>query len=186
MKTFPVNVLSALAPLVLGIAFALPAAAMPVAQSAHDHASHPPATSRADDAKSHAGHHADATAIAISADHVQWQPDAPLIQGMQRMRDAMAGLEHHEMGHLDESQVDQLATQVDEAAAFMFANCKLDAAPDVALHGLLARLMAGAEALHADPTDPAPVADMRAALAQYPQLFDDPGFAKVAEDHDEA
>lgn len=182
MKTLPVTVLSAMAPLVLGIAFALPAAAMPAAQSAHDHANHPAATPPADDPTSHADHHADAVITAIPADHVQWTPDAPLMEGMQRVRDAMSGLEHHEMGHLDESQVDQLATQVDEAVAYMFANCKLEAAPDVALHGLLARFMAGAEALHASPADPAPVADMRAALQDYPRLFDDPGFARTAED----
>ncbi|KIQ97581.1 hypothetical protein [Lysobacter sp. A03] len=153
------------------------------AATAHDHASHDQAdqTTHDHDVHAHADHHADAAVMPIPADHVKWKPDAPLMEGMQRMRDAMKGLHHHEMGHLNDTQVDQLATQVDEAAAFMFANCKLEAEPDIALHGVLARLMAGAEALHANPTDPAPVADMSAALADYPKLFDDPGFTEEGE-----
>lgn len=143
------------------------------AADAHGHDAH------SDVAHAHADHHSDTAAMPIPADHVKWEPDAPLMEGMRRMRDAMTGLHHHELGHLNDTQVDQLATQVDEAAAYMFANCKLEAEPDVALHGVLARLMAGAEALHADPADPAPVADMSAALADYPRLFDDPGFAQA-------
>lgn len=198
MKTLSVVAVSAAVALVLCATFTGPAAAMtqhaahsqpaPSAAPSHvGHAQHDPAAAHAHDPKMHAAHHPGAvgTGVPIPADHVKWAPDAPLMEGMQQMRVAMAGLEHHEMGHLDESQVGQLATQVDEAAAYMFANCKLPAEPDVALHGVLARLMAGAEALHADPADPAPVADMRAALAEYPQLFDDPEFAKGAEDHDE-
>lgn len=172
MKSLSVVALSAAVSLALGAAFAGPAGAMPAPQ---DHAAHE------HDAHAHAAHHPDAAGMAIPADHVKWEPDAPLMEGMQRMRDAMGGLLHHEMGHLNEAQVDQLATQVDEAAAYMFANCQLEAEPDVALHGLLARLMAGAEALHADPADPEPVADMRAALEDYPRLFDDPGFAGSAD-----
>ncbi|QOW21714.1 hypothetical protein [Novilysobacter avium] len=157
--------------------------------AAHAHGSHAQDAHAHDtqrhDTHAHADHHPEAAVMPIPADHVKWEPDAPLMEGMRRMREAMAGLHHHQMGHLNDTQVDQLATQVDEAAAYMFANCKLEAEPDVALHGVLARLMAGAEALHADPADPAPVADMSAALADYPRLFDDPGFsdAKTGGEH---
>ena len=57
----------------------------------------------------------------------------------------------------------------------MFANCKLEPEPDLALHGVLARLMAGTRSLHAHPADAAPVAAMRAAVQDYGRLFDDPG-----------
>lgn len=153
------------------------------------------AMAHANHAAHHAGHHsahhpASATAMAtatekgpdavvaasVPVDHVRWTPDAPLQEGMRRMRDALEGLKHHEMGHLDETQVLNLATEVDEAAAFMFAHCKLTPEPDVALHGLLAQWMAGAEALRANPIDAAAVAPMRAALEDYPRLFDDPAF----------
>lgn len=193
MKTRSVLTLSAAIAVVLGLSFALPAAAMPAAQDAaheyakhEDHATHDPdAHEHANhdqhqhDAKTHAEHHGHAAAMPVADDHVKWEPDAPLMEGMQRVSEAMTGLDHHEMGHLNETQVDQLATQVDEAVAYMFANCELDAEPDVALHGVLARFMAGAEALHADPADPAPVANIRAALEDYPKLFDDPTFAEA-------
>lgn len=203
MNTLPVLALSAAVSLVLGFALAGPAAAMAAAHDDHSthaagqqpavaehaehaaagHAQHGQAIPNEHDPKTHAAHHPEAhgNGMPIPADHVKWAPDAPLMEGMKQMRDAMTGLDHHEMGHLDETQVDRLATQVDEAAAYMFANCKLDTEPDVALHGVLARLMAGAEALHADPVDPAPVADMRAALQDYPKLFNDPGFAGAEE-----
>ncbi len=154
--------------------------AKPATAAAHAHGSHAQDT-HAHDTHAHADHHPEAAVMPIPADHVKWEPDAPLMEGMRRMREAMAGLHHHQMGHLNDTQVDQLATQVDEAAAYMFANCKLEAEPDIALHGVLARLMAGAEALHENPADPAPVADMSAALADYPKLFDDPGFAASEE-----
>lgn len=124
----------------------------------------------------HAAHGARAadTATPVPADGVRWTPDAPLIEGMARVREAMTGLAHHEMGHLGESNVLVLAGDIDDAIEYMFANCKLDAEPDVALHGLLARLMAGTQALRAQPSNAAPVADMRAAVADYGLLFDDP------------
>lgn len=203
MKNVPALALSVAVSLALGLGWCATASAMPAPQDHHAahvdgkpvvaaspaepapaaHAQHNQASSHAHDPKSHAGNHPDApgNGMSIPADHVKWTPDAPLMEGMEKMHDAIKGLHHHEMGHLDDTQVDQLATQVDEAAAFMFANCKLDAEPDVALHGILARLMAGAEALHADPADPAPVADMHAALQDYPKLFNDPGFAAADE-----
>ena len=110
----------------------------------------------------------------VPAGHRPWAPDPPLRQGMARVREAMAGLAHHEMGHLGESTVLALADGIDEAIADMFAHCKLDPEPDIALHGVLARLMAGTQALRADPASAAPVAAMRAAMADYARLFDDP------------
>lgn len=155
------------------LALALGLALAPAPAAAQDtHAGH--ATGPRGD--THAGHDARAAdaAVAVPADHVRWTPDAPLVEGMARVREAMTGLAHHEMGHLGESNVLVLAADIDDAIEFMFASCKLDAAPDVALHGLLARLMAGTQALRADPADAAPVAGMRAALVDYGLLFDDP------------
>src|SRR5690606_24056484 len=109
----------------------------------------------------HAGHAGPATPVASDAEHVRWAPDAPLRAGMRRMRDAVSGLGHLEEGHLDEDQVLRLTNEVTDAAAFMFDNCELAAEPDIALHGMLARLMAGAQGLRRDPADAAPVASMR-------------------------
>lgn len=131
-------------------------------------------------AAAHHDHDDHAAIMHVPADHVRWMPDASLIQGMARVRTAVATLAHHEMGHMGDLHVLTLADEIDSAVAFMFANCKLDPRPDVALHGLLARLMAGTQALHATPGDASPVADMRAAVQDYAKWFDDPGIAADA------
>jgi hypothetical protein len=122
--------------------------------------------------------HADHAAVAgnddpMPAGHVPWTPDAPLVEGMSRVRTALAALE----GKPDAATVQARATDVDEAVKYMFANCKLESAPDAALHSVLARLMIGSQALHADPANTAPAADMHAAVAEYERLFADPGKA---------
>lgn len=129
-------------------------------------------------ADTHDAGHADAMARAggndypVPANHVRWTPDAPLVEGMSRVRTALAGLEAP--SHPDDAIVAARAADIDAAVAYMFANCKLDTDPDIALHAVLARLMAGATALKANPSDGSAVADMHAAMHNYGQLFDDP------------
>lgn len=158
-----------------------------VAQDAHQHGHAAPATAAAHGHDAHAaapaahqhdpGHHdAHHGAMEIPADHVRWAPDAPLMAGMRRVGEAVQALGHHEMGHLGDEQVLALAGEVDEAIAYMFANCSLEPEPDIALHGLLARLMAGTRDLKQDPAATAPVAGMKAVMEDYPKLFDDPAF----------
>lgn len=137
------------------------------------HAAHAADPAHQHDPDHHAAHHG---AMEIPADHVPWAPDAPLMEGMRRVGGAVGTLRHQEMGHLGDEQVLALAEEVDEAIAYMFANCSLEPEPDIALHGLLARLMAGTRDLAEDPSDAAPVAGMRAAVEDYPKLFEDPGF----------
>lgn len=129
----------------------------------------------------HAGNdadHADAVAHAagvdfpVSANHEPWTPDAPLMEGMSRVRSAITDLEAKP--HPEQTTVVARATDIDAAIEYMFANCKLDTEPDIALHAILARLMAGTKALHANPVDTSAVADMRAAVENYERLFDDP------------
>src|SRR3546814_16136004 len=55
----------------------------------------------------------------------------------------------------------------------MFANCQLPPEPDVALHAVLARLMAKTSALKADPSDGSPVADLHEPVHNYERLFND-------------
>ena len=102
-----------------------------------------------------------------------WASDAPLREGMRRMHRAVDALEHAEHGHLDAAQTTAVAQQVQDAANFMFANCKLTPEPDAALHGLLATLMSGAAAIKSNPADTSPAASMREAVALYPRMFED-------------
>ena len=110
----------------------------------------------------------------------RFTPDASLKIGIRRANTAVDQLKHHEMGHMSESMVVDRATAVEDAVTYMFAHCKLAAEPDAALHGILVPLLGAAQALKADPKNVKPVADMHAALAHYPQYFNDRGWDQPA------
>lgn len=124
--------------------------------------------------------HADQTTTAARAPAQLWTPDAPLREGMRRASVAVDALHHYELGHMSAPMAVDRAGDVQDAVVYMFANCKLAAEPDAALHGILVPLLSAAQALKSDPQNPKPVADMRAALSHYPQYFNDPGWDKPA------
>ncbi len=103
----------------------------------------------------------------------RWHADASLQAGMARVRTASDALEHLQHGHLDARQVRALADEITEAVNYMFANCRLDPAPDAALHPLLAKLLTDSQALQQHPTDSIPVFQIRDVLARYAELFDE-------------
>lgn len=132
-------------------------------------------------------HPAPSAAVAVPAQ--RWTPDASLRDGMRRAHAAVDELRHYEMGHMSAPMAADRATTIAEAVSFMFAHCKLAPEPDAALHGILVPLLGAAQALKHDPQNLEAVADMRGALARYPQYFNDPGWDAVApvmhEMHDE-
>mgnify|MGYP001084979488 CR=1 FL=1 len=128
----------------------------------------------------HESHPAHAATAAAPAPAQRWAPDAPLSAGMRRAHTAVAELAHYEMGHMSAPMAVDRATEVEQAVTYMFANCKLAPEPDAALHGILVPLMSAAQTLKADPTKVAAVAEMRAAIARYPQYFNDPGWDQPA------
>lgn len=150
----------------LGLAL-MAAAPFAFAQEGHDTHAH--------------GHDAHAAAEAVPAPEKRWAVDAPLQAGMAKIRAAVDSLAHHEKGHLDAAQVTTLATTIEEQVQYLIANCKLDPKADAALHGIIGDLLAGAKALKDKPADAAPVATLRAALADYPKYFDDPAWSPSAE-----
>ena len=152
--------LSASALALVGALFAAPTMAQSAAH--HDHAAH-------------AGHDAKPQVPAQ-----RWATDAPLRAGMRNLREATETLNHYEMGHLDDTQRDNAVEKIDAAIKDMFANCKLKPEADAALHGLLAKFIAGANAARAGKFGKAELAPMQDALAQYPQLFDDRDWGKPA------
>jgi hypothetical protein len=133
---------------------------------AQDHASH----------AAHASHAQPATPVA----GVRYATDAPLRQGMADIRVAVGLLGHHEHGHLDDAQVRRLAGDIERAIGGIVASCKLDPQADAVLHGILGGLGEGIAALKEKPSDPAPVARLRAALDDYARRFDDPGAMPAA------
>jgi|CXWL01.1.fsa_nt_gi hypothetical protein len=132
-------------------------AAAPVSAQATAHAHHEPAN-------------VEATAIGH-----RWHADAPLREGMARIRKAHQALTALERGQLASDQVVTQADEILAAVNFMFANCRLAPEPDAALHPLLAQLLGASQALQKQPSDPAPVAEVETALARYAQLFDESG-----------
>ena len=103
----------------------------------------------------------------------RWASDAPLRKGMADIRTAVGMLEHAEHGHLDATQVRNLAGNIERSIGTIIAECKLAPEADAALHGVIGGLGQGVAALKSDPADTAPVAGMRAALADYARMFDD-------------
>ena len=105
-----------------------------------------------------------------------WSTDAPLRQGMGRIRLSVDALGHYQLGHMGAEQAVEMAANVEQDVNFLIANCKLDPDADAALHGIIAKLLKGAQALKANPADLAAIAPMRDAMAEYARDFDDPDF----------
>lgn len=131
---------------------------------------------------SHESHAANVADSDMNVPAHRWTPDASLRAGIRRAFAAVDQLKHYELGHMSAPMATDRAGEVADAVAYMFAHCKLAAAPDAALHGILVPLLAAANSLQADPQKVAAVADMRAALARYPLYFNDPGWNQPAPD----
>ena len=126
--------------------------------------------------------HAHAPAAAAPAPAQRWATDAPLREGMRSIRVAVQALEHYEHGHMGIAQASSTVALIDTSVNDIFANCRLEPDADVALHGLLAQFLAGAEAVRTSQQVPVQeIAGMRSALARYPQLFDDPAWNAAAD-----
>ncbi|MEO5621950.1 MAG: DnrO protein [Dokdonella sp.] len=119
-------------------------------------------------------HAAHATTATAAMPTQRYKPDAALSEGMARVHTALDELRHYEMGHMPENMALERVATIEDATRFMFANCKLAAAPDAALHRMLGPLLGGAAALKKDPKDMAAVTAMRHAVADYPRYFNDP------------
>lgn len=163
------------AALAVAIAGALSAAPALAQSTAHDsHAAHSPAA--------HAQHAHDAAPPVAPAAGQRWATDAPLQDGMGRIRQAVTMLEHLEMGHVDPKQAPVFADQIQSAVNDMIAHCKLEPDADAALHGLLVKFIAGAEAVRTGPVTLDTLKPMQDALAQYPTQFDDPTWDAASAD----
>ena len=150
-------------PLAILLASALPA----LAQHEHEHEGH----------EAHA-----APSAPAGIPEVRYATDAPLREGMARINAALGELAHYEMGHMPQSIAIERVDAIKDAIYYLFANCKLDAQADAALHGMLVPLINGVQAFKKNPQDLASVAQMRQAVADYPRTFDDPAFPLKAQD----
>lgn len=122
--------------------------------------------------------HAHVTTVAAPAQ--RWTADATLRDGMGRIHTALEELRHYEMGHMDATMALDRVGLIEQAAADIFAKCKLAPEQDAVLHGMLVPLLAAAQRLKTNPQDMAQVAAMREAVAGYPRYFDDAGWTAPA------
>ena len=144
--------------LAFALAFAGPAAA---AGDAHEH-----------------GHGAGEARLVL--DHGRkWQTDAPLRQGMENIRAAVA--RDVKAIHADKAtpkQYEALADKVSGEVAYIVQNCKLPEDADAQLHLVIAELLAGADAMKADHRREG-VERVVNALNRYGEFFNHPGWRKL-------
>src|SRR5579875_665344 len=95
----------------------------------------------------------------------RWAADAALREGMGRIHTALEELRHYEMGHMDATMALDRVGLIEQAAADIFARCRLTPEKDAVLHGMLVPLLGAARKLKADPQDMAQVRAMRSAVA---------------------
>lgn len=127
---------------------------------------------------SHPHEHAQHGAMALALDHGRpWATDAPLREGMERIRAAVAkALRADAQGGMTRAQAQALAASVDEGIAFMVRHCHLAPKADANLHILLGRLSGAAAAVKADPGAADGLPRLREALDLYPRYFAHPGW----------
>ena len=165
MRTLPALLLAAAVAVAPAACTRSPAAVHDDTQG--DHAAH----------VDHAAHHDHAapevSATAAPADAPRFATDTVLRTQMAGIRDAVEALAHHEMGHMTADQARGFAVDIETRVQTIIAECRLPPAADAALHEIIVPLLQNAIALKTTPADTAPVARMRAALAEYARRFDD-------------
>lgn len=143
------------------------------AQSAEDHAV--PA----------AEHTAHEVVVPQLNDGRRWRTDAPLREGMERIREAVtaADASARRAGGMDAEAARSLAAAVDETIAYMISNCRLEPAADANLHMLLARLSFGAAAIRANPRSTTGLPSLLDVLEVYPRYFEHAGWQQAEGEH---
>jgi hypothetical protein len=127
----------------------------------HDHHEH----------HDHGAHAAHAEAALELDGGRRWQTDAPLREGMQRIRDAS------QAAQADPARTAALPDAIDGAIAHMVRHCQLPAKADATLHVLLGRLGNASAALRQDPRATEALAAVEATLELYPRYFEHPDWA---------
>lgn len=117
----------------------------------------------------------------------KWGTDAPLRKGMDAIRGLVAPkLDAAHAGKLSADQYKQLADQIELQVADIVKNCKLEPAADEQLHGLIAEMGAGVDAMNGKAAGTQPVDGLLKvthAVNQYPVYFDHPGFRAISIAH---
>lgn len=125
------------------------------------------------EAAMHESHDTAAVQDLAAVPEVRWASDAPLREGMRRVRAATEALSHGAHGRLDVAQVHAIASELAAAVQDMIARCQLLPEPDAGLHPLLASVLQASATLAGGDFDADALAKLEAVLARYPALFED-------------
>jgi hypothetical protein len=112
-----------------------------------------------------------------------WPTDAPLRQGMQNIRSAMAAaVPALHKNQLSADQYDHLAQKISSEIGAIVAHCKLDAQADAQLHLIIADLLGGMKTMQGKTKNTkrqSGALQVLDALEKYPAYFDHPGWQPV-------
>jgi hypothetical protein len=139
-------------------------------------------------ATSPAAHAHDASPAKNRLDHGRkWASDAPLREGMTRIRALVAPeLPRAHAGTMAPAEYAALAAKVEVQVGHIVANCKLPPEADAVLHGVLSELSSGTAAMagRAAGTQPSEgLLHVAQALNDYGRTFEHPGFKPIAIGH---
>ncbi len=128
------------------------------------------------------GHGQHGTSELVLNDGKRWATDAPLRQGLERIRDAVAPIVAASTARpLTKDEGTALSGAIKDQVQYLVENCKLEPKADAALHVLLNDFLEGADAVVAgDPNSKAGLERIMQALNLYPQYFDHPGWQPVS------
>jgi hypothetical protein len=148
-----------------------------LAQVVQDHAGHA-------DAQAH--EHGTAGALARNGEQ-RWETDEALRRGMTEIRVASAMLTPAWTARqLSAAQSQQLADAIKGSVATMIAQCQLAPEADANLHLILARMLAAAGTLASEPFSPQGLPAIEAALEDYGDFFNHPGWLDGAAEDEHA
>jgi len=122
----------------------------------------------------HAGHQASELALTLNAG-AKWQGDATMIQGMTRIRGALASrLPAIHDRSLPAGEYKTLASEVQAEVDYMVANCKLTPEVDEQLHMVLGQVLDGIAELQNGPDQRGGAVRIVMALNAYGDHFEHP------------
>lgn len=117
----------------------------------------------------HDHQHGASAPVALPPEGEKWASDAPLREGMARIRQLIEQ-------QAASSRARDLERALEAEVATLIEHCRLAPQADAALHQLLGELLSGAEALAAGADREQALVRMHGALQRYPQLFADPSW----------
>jgi hypothetical protein len=103
-----------------------------------------------------------------------WATDAPLVAGMERIRDAVN--EAAALPTLNATSAAALAQSVRGQVDFLIANCRLEPEADATLHVFIGQLLNASGALEKNPASAEGLPQLQETLREYPHYFAHPGW----------